>query len=429
MTAFADLGLAEPLLRAVTAEGYTTPTPIQAQAVPPLLDGRDVQGIAQTGTGKTAAFTLPLLQRLAAAPRRATPRAPRVLVLTPTRELAGQVADSFATYGRHVAFRQTTVTGGVPQRPQVKALTRGVEVLIATPGRLLDLMNQGHLRLDAVEALVLDEADRMLDMGFVHDIRKIAALCPAERQTVMFSATMAAPVRKLAGSLLSDPVRVEVAPRATTAERIDQRVAFVARDNKRLLLQDMLGGGEVSRALIFTRTKHGADKLSDHLRRAGISADALHGNKSQKQRERTLESFRRGRVRMLVATDVAARGLDVDGISHVINFELPQETESYVHRIGRTARAGAAGTAVTFCDRDEVAQLRAIEAAIRQPLPVETGHAYHEPSFAERGRGGGRGKPSGGKPAGQPPRGRNRRPNGAGQGGNPRRGARPARAA
>jgi ATP-dependent RNA helicase RhlE len=381
-TAFADLGLIEPLLRAVAAEGYTVPTPIQAQAIPHLIQGRDLLGIAQTGTGKTAAFTLPILQRLTGARGRPAPRGTQVLVLTPTRELAIQIADSVATYGRHLPLRRAVIYGGVGQGPQVKAMARGVDVLVATPGRLLDLMQQGHVRLDGLGTFVLDEADRMLDMGFIRDVRKIVARLPAKRQTLLFSATMPATIAELAGELLHDCVRVEVTPSATTVERIAQRVMFVARGDKRRLLGELLAGPEIRRAIVFSRTKHGANKIADELKKQGVKADAIHGNKSQGARQRTLEDFRAGRVRALVATDIAARGLDIDGVTHIINFDLPNEPESYVHRIGRTARAGADGAAVSFCDADEVAFLRDIERTIRQAVPVDPEHRWHADAVA-----------------------------------------------
>jgi ATP-dependent RNA helicase RhlE len=384
MTTFQDLGLIEPLLRAVAAEGYETPTPIQVQAIPTLLAGGDLLGIAQTGTGKTAAFTLPLLQRLAENHQRPQPRGTRVLILTPTRELASQIGDSFATYGRHLGFKRTIIYGGVGQGPQVRSMARGTDILIATPGRLLDLMQQGHVKLGGAEAFVLDEADRMLDMGFVNDVRKIAATMPASRQTLLFSATMPQAIGQLADSLLKEYQRVEIAPAATTVERIEQRVLFVTRENKRPLLSALLKEQGVGRAIVFTRTKHGADRVAEQLQKAGINADAIHGNKSQGQRQRTLSRFRDGRVSALIATDIAARGIDVDGVTHVINFELPNEPESYVHRIGRTARAGAEGIAISLCDFDEVLYLRTIERTIRQPVPVDASHPYHAAAIAER---------------------------------------------
>ena len=409
MTTFSDLDLIEPLLAAVAAEGYTIPTPIQAAAIPHLLAGRDVLGIAQTGTGKTAAFALPILQRLNAAPRRAQPKSARTLILTPTRELAVQIGEGFGTYGRNLTLRHTVVFGGVGQNPQVQALARGLDVLIATPGRLLDLMEQGFIRLDSVEIFVLDEADRMLDMGFIRDVRKIVARLPAARQNLLFSATMPDAVAELAGGLMAkDCARVEVAPPATTVERIEQRVLFVDRGDKRDLLVDILKNRTVNRAIVFTRTKHGANRVAEQLQKSGVTADAIHGNKSQNARQKALNDFKDGKVRALVATDIAARGIDVDGITHVINFELPNEPESYVHRIGRTARAGADGIALSLCDADEVAYLKEIERITRTVVTVDPGHGYHAESVARlyaqpRGaRSGGGGRPQGGRPAGRP---------------------------
>ncbi|MGH8733523.1 MAG: DEAD/DEAH box helicase, partial [Burkholderiales bacterium] len=322
MTTFTELKLSAPLLQALATEGYETPTPIQAQAIPPLLEGRDLLGIAQTGTGKTAAFALPLLQRLTSTDRRAGPRNVRALILTPTRELCVQILDSFRTYGRHLRLSRAAVYGGVSQGPQVHNLSRGVDVLVATPGRLLDLMNQGQVRFDQLEAFVLDEADRMLDMGFIVPVKRIVAKLPKERQTLLFSATMPQAVHGLVASLLKEPVRVEVTPVATTAERIAQRVHFVEKANKRALLQHLLADKAIARALVFARTKHGANKVAEQLDRAGVRTDAIHGNKSQNARQKALEDFRNGKVRVLVATDIAARGIDVDGITHVINFDL-----------------------------------------------------------------------------------------------------------
>jgi ATP-dependent RNA helicase RhlE len=371
MTAsFADLALIEPIQRALSLENYQHPTPIQARAIPPLLAGRDLCGIAQTGTGKTAAFALPMLQRLAAdaAPRRRF--SPRALILAPTRELAIQIGDSFRVYGRFLPLRHTVIYGGVGQQPQVAAIAAGVDILIATPGRLLDLLEQGRLRLDGVSIFVLDEADRMLDIGFIRPIRRIVAALPKARQSLCFSATMPPDVAKLCNDILRDPLRVEVTPAASTVERIDQRVFFVDAARKRGLLASLLRDRGVGRALVFTRTKHGANRVAEQLCRGGIRADAIHGNKSQNARQRALAGFRDGKVRVLVATDVAARGIDIDGITHVINYELPNVPETYVHRIGRTARAGAAGTAVSFCDQAERGSLRDIEKLTRRPLTV-----------------------------------------------------------
>ena len=334
------------------------------------MSGRDAIGIAQTGTGKTAAFALPILHRLAASPRPPVRKGCRVLVLSPTRELSGQILDSFRTYGRHLRIKAALVIGGVSMGGQARALLNGVDVLVATPGRLLDLVKSNALRLGEVECLVLDEADRMLDMGFIHDIRKIVAKLPIERQTLMFSATLPRAIAELAAQMLRDPVRVAVAPAASTAERIEQRIIRVDRSAKPAILIDVLRRETIDRALIFTRTKHGADKVVRGLIRAGIGAEAIHGNKSQNQRERVLTAFRKGEVRTLVATDIAARGIDVDGISHVVNFDLPNVPETYVHRIGRTARAGAQGVAISLCDGEEVAFLRDIEKLIRMTIPA-----------------------------------------------------------
>ncbi|WP_437900631.1 DEAD/DEAH box helicase [Sorangium sp. So ce124] len=366
---FADLKLIEPLLRAIEAEGYSAPTPIQQQAIPPILEGNDLLGCAQTGTGKTAAFALPILQRLAQSggPKQG---GLRVLVLTPTRELAAQVAESFTTYGKNLGLRTAVVFGGVGQRPQMEALRRGVDVLVATPGRLLDLCSQGIAPFGRLDTLVLDEADRMLDMGFIHDIRRVLAMLPERRQTLLFSATMPPDILKLANSILRSPVRVEVARIATTAENIDQRVVFVERGDKRAMLEHVLKDPALRRAIVFTRTKHGANRVVQQLSRARIEAVAIHGNKSQGARERALASFKQGTTSVLVATDIAARGIDIDDISHVINYDLPNIPESYVHRIGRTARAGASGVALSFCDSEERAYLADIERLIQKRLPL-----------------------------------------------------------
>ncbi|MBF0130337.1 MAG: DEAD/DEAH box helicase [Alphaproteobacteria bacterium] len=431
MTMFTDLGLMAPLCRAVDAEGYTVPTPIQARAIPHLLGGRDLLGVAQTGTGKTAAFALPILQRLSEKNQRPVPRAVRALILTPTRELACQIGDSFAAYGRGMHLRRTVVHGGVGMGRQVAALAGGVDILVATPGRLLDLVSRAQVRLDAVEIFVLDEADRMLDMGFIRDVQKIVGRLPVKRQTVLFSATMPQAVASLAASLLTDFERIEATPPATTVDLIDQRVLFVAKDDKRHLLVDLLKSSAVTRAIVFTRTKHGADRLVEQLRKGSVSADAIHGNKSQGARQSALDGFKSGRVRTLVATDIAARGIDVDNISHVINFDLPNEPESYVHRIGRTARAGTSGAAVSLCDADEIVHLRAIEKTIRRPVPVDSDHSYHADAIARLHADPAhkpKAKPNGGKPrvnnappsrvqparGGRPPHGNgSRRPNAA----------------
>jgi ATP-dependent RNA helicase RhlE len=377
ISGFASLGLIAPLERAVAAAGYERPTPIQAQAIPHLVAGRDVLGCAQTGTGKTAAFALPILQRLAGGVRGDKGRrGPRALILAPTRELALQIADDFRGYGRYLSISTAVIFGGVGQGPQVDALRRGADVVVATPGRLIDLMGQGHARFDAVEVLVLDEADRMLDMGFIEPIRRIVAALPRKRQNLMFSATMPPEIRKLAGSILVSPVEVAVAPVAATADRVAQWVLHVASGNKRALLGEVLRDPAMKRVLVFTRTKHGANRVATDLERKGVSAAAIHGNKSQNARQRALDSFKVGETRVLVATDIAARGIDVDGVTHVINFEIPHEPETYVHRIGRTARAGAAGIALSFCDAEERSALRDIERLTRKSIKVVQNHPY-----------------------------------------------------
>ena len=389
MNSFETFGLTKPITRALAQENYVTPTPIQAQTIPVAMRGRDVVGIAQTGTGKTAAFALPILHRLAIAPRPPEHKTCRVLVLSPTRELSGQILDSFNVYGRHLRLRAALVIGGVSIGPQTRALEGGVDVLVATPGRLLDLVQNRALRLDRVEVLVLDEADRMLDMGFIHDIRKIVALLPVKRQTLFFSATMPQAIAELARHMLRDPVKVAVTPPATTVERVDQRIIHVDRAAKPAMLAELLRREPIDRVLVFTRTKHGADKVARGLAKAGITAQAIHGNKSQPQRERVLAAFRAGTIATLIATDIAARGIDVEGISHVVNYDLPNIPESYVHRIGRTARAGAAGTAISFCAADEVPFLRDIEKLIRASIPAtdrrssRSGHARPERTRAE----------------------------------------------
>jgi ATP-dependent RNA helicase RhlE len=374
MTQFTDLGLAEPIIQALAAKNYTQPTPIQLQAIPPLLQGRDLCGIAQTGTGKTAAFALPSLDYFARNPKPRPIRGCRMLVLSPTRELAAQIAQSFRDYGRFMRVSVETVFGGVPVGKQVRALQAGVDVLVATPGRLLDLIEQRAVTLKDVEIFVLDEADQMMDLGFIAPLKRIAKLLPRERQTLFFSATMPRAIAELGNQFLTDAVRVAVAPQATTAERVRQVVTFVNQGEKQALLNIVLKREEIDRALIFTRTKHGADKVVRFLAGAGIEAVAIHGNKSQAQRTTALQAFRQGRVKLLVATDIAARGIDVSGVSHVINFELPNVPEQYVHRIGRTARAGAEGIAVSFVAEDERPYLRAIERTTRvkcdiAPLP------------------------------------------------------------
>jgi ATP-dependent RNA helicase RhlE len=367
---FSDLGLSAPILRALAAEGYAAPTPIQSQAIPTVLAGRDLCGVAQTGTGKTAAFALPILQRFAATPRRSAPQTCRALVLSPTRELASQIADSFRAYGAGMPLATAVVFGGVPVVPQRRQLSRGVDILVATPGRLLDLIDGQALSLSRVEILVLDEADRMLDLGFIPALRRIVKLLPRQRQTLLFSATMPAAIAALAADHLDDPVHVVVTPAATTVKRVEQGVVFVSSERKRALLTTLLRDPGFSRVLVFTRTKHGADRVVRHLAADGIEAAAIHGNKSQPQRERALAGFRAGRTRVLVATDIASRGIDVDAVSHVINFELPNVPEDYVHRIGRTARAGAAGITIAFCSEEERAYLRDIEKLTRAAIRV-----------------------------------------------------------
>ncbi len=374
---FAELGLNPQLLQALAQEGYTNPTPIQAQAIPHLLTGRDLLGLAQTGTGKTAAFLLPILHRLAATPHRATPRCVNVLILAPTRELASQIDQSVVAYGRNLGVSHCVIFGGVNQFHQVAALKKGVDFLTATPGRLLDLVGQGHIDLSKTSVLVLDEADHMLDMGFVKPIRQIVALLPASRQTLLFSATMPEEISSLASGLLRNPARVEVTPPSTTVDRIGQSVMFTDAANKMALLKMLVKPPTVSRALIFTLTKHTANKVAEALTAAGSPAEAIHGNKSQGQRERALAGFKSGAVRVLVATDIASRGIDVDDVSHVFNYDLPNVAESYVHRIGRTARAGREGLAVTLCEPEHRAWLTAIERTIGQPVPVVTDHPFH----------------------------------------------------
>jgi ATP-dependent RNA helicase RhlE len=393
LTSFHDFGLAEPITRALAQENYVTPTPIQIQTIPVALSRRDVVGIAQTGTGKTAAFALPILHRLFAERRRPERKTCRVLVLSPTRELSGQIRDSFHTYGRHLGVSAVLAIGGVPMGAQVHSLLNGVDVLVATPGRLLDLVRSNALRLGAVEVLVLDEADRMLDMGFIHDIRKIVSHLPPHRQTMLFSATMPRAIAELADQMLRDPAQVAVTPVASTVDRVEQRVIRVDRAGKPAALVDILRREPIDRALVFTRTKHGADKVVRGLVKAGIAAEAIHGNKSQNRRESVLAAFRKGEVRTLVATDIAARGIDVDGISHVVNFDLPNVPETYVHRIGRTARAGAEGVAISLCDAEEAAFLRDIEKLIRMSIPA-TGSLPREA------------RPSPGRPAQPRPSGR-----------------------
>ncbi len=369
---FQELGLSAPLVRAVASEGYASPTPIQTQAIPHLIAGRDLLGCAQTGTGKTAAFALPVLERLMHAPASPHPqrRPIRCLILSPTRELAVQIGDSVRTYGRHTGLRHTVVYGGVGQGPQTQSLRKGVDILVATPGRLVDLMQQGYVDLSRVEIFVLDEADHMLDMGFLPDLRRVLAKLPAKRQTALFSATIPQPIVAMAESILHHPVQVRVAPAQPTIDAIRQSVCFVPQQQKPQLLAAYLSSEAIERALVFTRTKHGADRVVRKLGAAGIHASAIHGNKSQSVRQRTLDNFKSSHTRILIATDIAARGIDVDGISHVLNYDLPHEPETYVHRIGRTGRAGASGIAVSFCDGAERKLLKSIERLIRKSLPV-----------------------------------------------------------
>jgi ATP-dependent RNA helicase RhlE len=367
---FDALGLAEPFLRALNDAEYTQPTPIQAKSIPALLEGRDLLGLAETGTGKTAAFVLPMLQRLAAEGGRPQPGAPRALILAPTRELAIQIGESIKTYGRHVRISHTVIFGGVGQRPQVSAIARGVDILVATPGRLLDLIDQRHLRLNQIRTFVLDEADRMLDMGFVRDVRRILKLVPAERHALLFSATMPRDIADLAAEILKNPLRVEIARAGKTVDRIDQRVMFLSAGAKREALASLLQDPEMRRVIVFTRTKRGADRVCQAVEHIGVGVHAIHGNKSQGQRQSALDSFRKGFTRVLVATDIAARGIDIDDITHVINYELPNIPESYVHRIGRTARAGAEGVAIALCAPDEREYLRDIERLTGRALTV-----------------------------------------------------------
>ena len=373
---FANLNIIDPLLRALAKEGYTTPTPIQRLAIPPLLDGKDLVGIAQTGTGKTAAFVLPILQRMMAERKSSPPGVPRVLVLAPTRELAAQIGQSFATYGQFLRFRHLVIFGGVRQGPQVQMLSRGIDILIATPGRLLDLMNQGYIELKGVEFFVLDEIDRMLDMGFIKDVRRVVSALPKKRNSLFFSATMSQQTGEFAESFLTDPVHVEAAHTTCTLDCIDQSVFFVDQNSKNSLLLELLRDGDMERVLVFARTKHRADKVATMLEKNRIRADAIHGNKSQNQREKAMHNFKSGHIQVLVATDIAARGIDIDDITHVVNYDLPNEPESYVHRIGRTGRAGASGTAFSFCAADERSYLRDIERLTREQIKVAE-HQFH----------------------------------------------------
>jgi ATP-dependent RNA helicase RhlE len=393
LTNFSDLGLSTPILKALQGGGYRQPTPIQAEAIPIVLAGRDVLGIAQTGTGKTAAFALPIIQRLAGDRRPAQRKGCRALVLSPTRELASQIAQSFRTYGRHLDLTVAVVFGGVGHRPQVQALARGVDVLVAAPGRLLDHLRARDISLTGTEILVLDEADRMLDLGFLPPIRRIVSHMSPKRQNLFFSATMPPEIGKLADELLRDPVRVAVSPVASTVDGVTQRIIHTQHHNKRALLVELLADPKMSRTLVFTRTKRGADRVARHLEAAGIRVAAIHGNKSQSQRERALAAFRASRIRVLVATDIAARGIDIHQVTHVVNFELPDVAESYVHRIGRTARAGGQGVAISLCAAEERDQLRDIERLTRQSIPDEDrrGRVVHRPGWAVQAKSGGSG--------------------------------------
>lgn len=374
---FKELHLIAPILKALETEGYTSPTPIQEQSIPHILRGKDLLGCAQTGTGKTAAFAIPILQNLALSQsEEGNDTNIKALILTPTRELAIQIDESFAAYGKHTGLRHAVIFGGVSQYHQVTQLRKGVDILIATPGRLLDLMSQKLIRIDRIKMFVLDEADRMLDMGFIHDVKKIIARLPEKRQTLFFSATMPPEIARLSDSILTNPVRVEVAPVSSTAEKVDQYIYLVEKNDKRQLLIHLLKNKDIQSALVFTRTKYGADKISKELHRAGINADAIHGNKTQNARQKALSNFKEGKIRVLVATDIAARGIDVDSLSHVINFELPNIPETYVHRIGRTGRAGASGAAFSFCDMEERAFLRDIHKLIDQNIPVVEDHPF-----------------------------------------------------
>ena len=373
---FAELGLIPPIAQAVAAEGYEKPTPIQARAIPHVLAGRDLLGLAQTGTGKTAAFALPILQRLSHIAPGKGHRHIRCLVLTPTRELASQIGESFLTYGKHLPLRTTVIFGGVGMEAQRQALKKGIDILVATPGRLLDLSGQGLVDLRALEVFVLDEADRMLDMGFIHDVKRVIGLLPSRRQTLFFSATMPREAQELADRLLVKPETVAVTPPATTAEKVEQEVYFVEKGDKRALLVDVLRDSAMKRVIVFSRTKHGANRIAEHLVKANIGAEAIHGNKSQNARERALANFKSGRIRVLVATDIAARGIDIDDITHVVNFDVPEVPETYVHRIGRTARAGATGMALTFVEAEERPDWKNIVKLTKQEIPVVEGHPY-----------------------------------------------------
>ena len=404
---FNSLSLNKSLIRALSEAGYKTPTPIQMQAIPKVIEGHDLLAIAQTGTGKTAAFFLPILNHINSSQSETKNRSPRALILAPTRELAIQIAESIRLYGAYIGFKQVAIFGGVGQTPQVAALRKGVDIIVATPGRLLDLVNQGVCKLDRIELFVLDEADRMLDMGFVHDVKKIVAQLPRKRQTLFFSATMPKTVSSLAANLLVNPVNVSVEQQSTTVERIAQSVIFLPQNQKIAQLTDLLNGETVRSAIVFTRTKHRANRLALALNKAGISTEAIHGNKSQSARQRALGAFKKGQIKALVATDIAARGIDVDAVSHVINFELPNVPEDYVHRIGRTARAGASGIAISLCAPDERAYLKSIEKLIRLSIEVETGIPFSAESLAA--------SPQNDERPPRPQNKRGRRPPGGGQ--------------
>ena len=382
-TTFKELALATPIQRALAEQNYVTPSPIQAQSIPILLKGRDLLGIAQTGTGKTAAFSLPILNALHKNPRRPQRKTARVLVLTPTRELATQISQSFDSYGRNMRFRKTLIFGGVGKNPQINAMKPGVDVLVACPGRLLDHMNEGALDLSGVEFFVLDEVDRMLDMGFLRDVKKIVAALPRKKQSLFFSATLAPTIKDLAHQILVNPASVSIEPEKTTAEKVDQRVCFIDKGSKKdLLLRHLADQRGQGLTIIFSRTKHGANKLCKSINSHGFEAEAIHGNRSQAQRDRTLEKFKKGTLPILVATDVAARGVDVKDVTLVINMDLPNEADSYVHRIGRTGRAGATGSAVSYCAPEEHEFLMDIEKLIQQKIPVESDHPYHHDELA-----------------------------------------------
>ena len=407
---FENLNLIEPILKALKTEGYTTPTPIQEKSIPLILQRKDLLGCAQTGTGKTAAFSIPILQLLSEnkVQQDRAPRRIKALILTPTRELALQIGESLTAYGKYTGLKNTVIFGGVPQRAQTDALRAGIDILVATPGRLLDLMAQKYVHLNSVEMFVLDEADRMLDMGFVNDVRKVLKVLPEKKQSLFFSATMAPEILKLANTILVNPSQVEVTPASSTVNAIRQAVYYVKKNDKKHLLLHLLKDGAIDRALVFTRTKHGADRVAKDMSKAGVQAEAIHGNKSQNARVRALDNFKKSQTRVLVATDIAARGIDVDDLSHVINYELPNEPETYVHRIGRTGRAGASGVALSFCDAEETPYLASIQKLISKSVPVIDNHPYPltAKDFAEAAstmkeqkqqrRGGGGGRPSGG---------------------------------